>query len=235
MQFTPPADRPWSDEDIERLETFLFAEDNGLDGPLSASAIDGFFCALISGPNMIMPTLALKWVWDPDEGVQAPVFESEDQMQAMVGLLMQQWNAVASALMIPGEYAPLLLERTLSDGQVVTIMDDWCHGYVLGMARDMPAWTPLLTAQPEWFATMLSYGTEEGWAYLEQHPLSDEAHEAAADALAGRAQAIHAHFLAQRMPSASAAPRRREGPKVGRNDPCPCGSGRKYKQCHGAQ
>ncbi|MCH9799713.1 MAG: preprotein translocase subunit SecA [Betaproteobacteria bacterium] len=26
----------------------------------------------------------------------------------------------------------------------------------------------------------------------------------------------------------------REGVKVGRNDPCPCGSGKKYKQCHGA-
>jgi preprotein translocase subunit SecA len=25
----------------------------------------------------------------------------------------------------------------------------------------------------------------------------------------------------------------REQPKVGRNDPCPCGSGKKYKQCHG--
>ncbi|WP_197030781.1 SEC-C metal-binding domain-containing protein, partial [Halomonas sp. BC04] len=28
-------------------------------------------------------------------------------------------------------------------------------------------------------------------------------------------------------------PVRREGPKVGRNDPCPCGSGKKYKQCCG--
>jgi len=26
---------------------------------------------------------------------------------------------------------------------------------------------------------------------------------------------------------------RRNQPKVGRNDPCPCGSGKKYKQCHG--
>ncbi len=26
----------------------------------------------------------------------------------------------------------------------------------------------------------------------------------------------------------------RDAPKVGRNDPCPCGSGKKYKQCHGA-
>jgi len=30
-------------------------------------------------------------------------------------------------------------------------------------------------------------------------------------------------------------PIRREGPKVGRNDPCPCGSGKKYKKCHGAE
>ncbi len=29
-------------------------------------------------------------------------------------------------------------------------------------------------------------------------------------------------------------PVRNEGPKAGRNDPCPCGSGKKYKKCHGA-
>lgn len=27
---------------------------------------------------------------------------------------------------------------------------------------------------------------------------------------------------------------RREGPKIGRNDPCPCGSGKKFKKCHGS-
>ena len=31
-----------------------------------------------------------------------------------------------------------------------------------------------------------------------------------------------------------AKPVRRNEPKVGRNDPCPCGSGKKYKKCHGA-
>ncbi len=34
--------------------------------------------------------------------------------------------------------------------------------------------------------------------------------------------------------NAPAAPIRNEGPKVGRNDPCPCGSGKKYKKCCGA-
>jgi preprotein translocase subunit SecA len=33
---------------------------------------------------------------------------------------------------------------------------------------------------------------------------------------------------------AAVKPVRRDEPKVGRNDPCPCGSGKKYKKCHGA-
>jgi preprotein translocase subunit SecA len=37
----------------------------------------------------------------------------------------------------------------------------------------------------------------------------------------------------------SAGPVRQEpvkvGPKIGRNDPCPCGSGKKYKNCHGKE
>jgi preprotein translocase subunit SecA len=35
--------------------------------------------------------------------------------------------------------------------------------------------------------------------------------------------------------SASQPNQRRTGEKVGRNDPCPCGSGKKYKKCHGAE
>lgn len=32
----------------------------------------------------------------------------------------------------------------------------------------------------------------------------------------------------------SLTPFRRDMPKIGRNDPCPCGSGKKFKKCHGA-
>ncbi|MEJ2582964.1 MAG: SEC-C metal-binding domain-containing protein, partial [Acidobacteriota bacterium] len=35
-------------------------------------------------------------------------------------------------------------------------------------------------------------------------------------------------------PDAKPTTVRRNQPKVGRNDPCPCGSGKKYKKCHGA-
>ncbi|TDR48718.1 protein translocase subunit secA [Tahibacter aquaticus] len=40
-------------------------------------------------------------------------------------------------------------------------------------------------------------------------------------------------LAATQAATAPAAAQFAEGPKVGRNDPCPCGSGKKYKQCHG--
>jgi len=43
--------------------------------------------------------------------------------------------------------------------------------------------------------------------------------------------AVYSYWLDKRI---SHAPIRRDGPKVGRNDPCPCGSGKKYKSCHGS-
>ncbi|MBF5042730.1 preprotein translocase subunit SecA [Aggregicoccus sp. 17bor-14] len=57
-----------------------------------------------------------------------------------------------------------------------------------------------------------------------------QAHEGRADA-EGRPQPEP-----QQQARAAAAPQpaaQREGPRVGRNDPCPCGSGKKYKKCHG--
>jgi preprotein translocase subunit SecA len=36
-----------------------------------------------------------------------------------------------------------------------------------------------------------------------------------------------------RIAAASAASAAGAGPSIGRNDPCPCGSGKKYKHCHG--
>ncbi len=39
--------------------------------------------------------------------------------------------------------------------------------------------------------------------------------------------------VATEVPQTSPAPVFRDAEKVGRNDACPCGSGKKYKQCHG--
>ena len=47
-----------------------------------------------------------------------------------------------------------------------------------------------------------------------------------------RSEAQAAAAAANREPARNHEPVK-VGPKVGRNDPCPCGSGLKYKNCHG--
>ena len=53
---------------------------------------------------------------------------------------------------------------------------------------------------------------------------------------AGQQQALPGGALPAAAPAAAPAPEPfvREGRKIGRNEPCPCGSGKKYKQCHGS-
>jgi len=60
----------------------------------------------------------------------------------------------------------------------------------------------------------------------------DEAEEGSAQAPAAAARGRAAQRPGDGE-AAKAEPVRRERPKVGRNDPCPCGSGKKYKKCHG--
>jgi uncharacterized protein len=229
----------WSLDDIDLIEDFLFAEDSGLDQPMDVSMIDGFFCALVSGPNLISPAQALAWVFDFEHGEQQPALKDAAQVQQIMSLLMKQWNATAAELMSAAcAYEPLLGCREVDDGRQVFILDEWCMGYLLGMSLDQAAWLPLQIEQPAWFQTILSYGTEEGWQIMERHPPSDAEHDEAAAGLALHAMLIHRYWLERRgtSPSPLTKPQtvRRSEPKLGRNDPCHCGSGRKYKLCHGA-
>lgn len=67
----------------------------------------------------------------------------------------------------------------------------------------------------------------------------EQVEQAEAEAAQPHVQNVQYHHsdydeaLAQSEPEGGAQPMRNAMPKVGRNDPCPCGSGKKYKQCHG--
>jgi len=50
-------------------------------------------------------------------------------------------------------------------------------------------------------------------------------------AIAPNAREIHAFWLARRAQDSPTATVRRSEPKLGRNDPCFCGSGKKFKKC----
>jgi preprotein translocase subunit SecA len=70
------------------------------------------------------------------------------------------------------------------------------------------------------------------------HADFDEANARAAAAAAASGQTLDDEALALQQTPGSDEPKgqqpmKRFGDKIGRNDPCPCGSGKKYKQCHG--
>jgi preprotein translocase subunit SecA len=54
-----------------------------------------------------------------------------------------------------------------------------------------------------------------------------------ADAVTMEFQHEEAEHIGGEVPEKPAGPVFRDADKIGRNDPCPCGSGKKYKQCHG--
>jgi len=69
-----------------------------------------------------------------------------------------------------------------------------------------------------------------------KEPVSTELREKLIVGAAVAVRMIYEYFAPHRRMAATAhdqiAPRRRQS-KVGRNDPCPCGSGKKYKRCCG--
>jgi preprotein translocase subunit SecA len=58
-------------------------------------------------------------------------------------------------------------------------------------------------------------------------------HASLAAAVSDEPADVEALTLPEQDADAKAQPFKRFGDKIGRNDPCPCGSGKKYKQCHG--
>ena len=60
---------------------------------------------------------------------------------------------------------------------------------------------------------------------------TETAHDHAHDDACGCGHDHHHHGHHHHHNHGPIAPFVRSGPKVGRNDPCPCGSGKKYKKC----
>jgi uncharacterized protein len=232
---------PLTEAEIAQLEDFLMS-DSVPEEAMDISMMDGFITALASGPSLMMPSLMLRWIWDAEHGQDAPMFASAEEAESTITLILRHWNDINDTLNhAPDEYQPLILERK-ADGRTIPILDSWCSGYYKGTVADRAGWKPLLDAHPEWFTAITLYGTKDGWDELERRQDSLEQHQSFADSLADSVRNIHRYWLDQRrlqiargeMPTVIAQSQPiRKAAKVGRNVPCPCGSGKKYKRCHG--
>ena len=224
---------PLNDEEIEQLDRFLLdridddADTEGKDeGVLDISELDGLFTALVSGPVVVPPSRWLPAVWGDFE----PLWETLEDFEHVMSLMMRHMNGIAATLIEqPEDFEPIFLERK-SKGKTYTIVDEWCEGYMRGVALAAELWNAGGLQMTVLLTPIRAFTSETDWR---AHDMATDAEiDNIRDAIMPNVREIHAWWLARREDHAPAPePVRHAAPRVGRNDPCPCGSGRKYKKC----
>jgi uncharacterized protein len=211
------------DLDLEKLDEFLMS-DRAPEDCMQLSDLDGFLTAVVIGPELIMPSEWLPVIWGEDE----PLFENLEEAQDIIGVIMGRYNQILQQ--IGGEadaYEPLFWEAP--DGSLLAA--DWAEGFMDGVALRRQSWRQLLESDDgrTLLAPIVAFlHDEHGNSLLDAEPDDlAELRRAATDLIVPSVQGIDAYWKTRRQKS-------RNAPRIGRNEPCPCGSGRKYKRCCGA-
>lgn len=217
---------PLSDEELEELGDFLMSDATGEES-MDISMLDGFLTALAVGPNTLPPSQWMPLVWGGDI-----LWKSKQQAERMMSLVFRHANDILFYLREdPDTFEPLLYEREHA-GKQIPIIDEWCAGFVKGMVLDEASWRSLIEAEEgeDMLYPIMLFGTESGWEEQRDMPDLAERSEEFAEMLGDCVMAIQAWWLPTRKERSTV---RRDESRVGRNELCPCGSGKKFKKCCG--
>ena len=221
--------------------------------PLDAVMLDGYLCGVLVQPRLIEAAEWLPPIFDVD-GAAFPASADAGWKARCEELIVRRHDALRRALAEDGGFDPLLPEpaqeaegaegaegeevpeelRALSP--VSRTLLPWVAGFEHAAAT-FPELAELDDADVQSALARLFRhlpATEDEARELvalmdREHPLADL--DEAIDDLVNAVADLEAltHDRRWRVETV-----KREAPKVGRNDPCPCGSGRKFKHCHGA-
>ncbi len=204
--------KPLSDDDFDALGDLLDER-----SPFDTQGVLGVIHAVALAPSLMPPS-----AWLPEVLPNGP---GEDA-QVLIGLLLRLYNEVLDALNEG--------EAILPDENDVAACESFAAGYAAAAARD-----------PEWI------GDDDRWTFaapfahlagrldLVPAPMLAKL-EAMNDPklltrqnLGAIVKSTHESFRKLRQAALPKAPTvaRASAARVGRNEPCPCGSGKKYKRC----
>lgn len=217
----PAAGTRLSAAEIEWLDDFVGSE-NFLLEAMSVPRLDGFMTALVIGPDPVPPAEYLPEIWGMS--LDGSPFEDAEQEEFVTALLERHWNTIAIRVEHGSPVRPPLLDDALSDDA-----SEWANGFMLGMAIRERGWQKLIR-DPQGAALVgpiacLAASAED----TDEAELSPEAVAEIVAQLPELVAGIAAFWRARK-----AAPAPRQANTTGRNDACPCGSGKKFKQCCGA-
>lgn len=194
--------------------------------PMLLSQLDGFVAGLVVSPEPIPPEEWLPLAWDVETGEATPDFGAAGPSAGFISLVMEHYNATAVDLSA-GDWAPLFDVDERNDE---TLWEIWIEGFELAASLRRESWGRVLD------------GSEDGAlafsGLIQLFEISNHESDLTKDQIAALTKdapdliAFWLGVLQAATPRPFVAPLTK-GPKVGRNDPCLCGSGRKYKMCCG--
>lgn len=194
---------------------------------MNAVELEGYLTGLVVAPDLILPSLWISGLWGEEE----PVFDSTEQMQRALDSVMGYYNAVIRQIDSKGaRWKPMFFAP---DGRVdLEQCSHWVRGFWKAMMLCPEAWLDLADDERtqilvEPFTMFINPDDVD-----DQRPPEniDESRRENAEYMPGVLPALRK--LAQIRASEEIDPIP-PSHKVGRNEPCPCGSGKKYKHCCG--
>ncbi len=203
---------------------------------MSALELDGYLTGVIVTPSLIPPSRWMAGLWDND----APVFDDGTQGQSVLGAVGALYNAISVRIEqnlrrleaeTACDYQPAFqpAEGKPSRDAVIT----WVRGFWRAMSLAPTDWIALIEDQRTQDIVVPFIGFMDAARDAAFEPASDideRLDQAAAEI--PRAILLLSKIAEIRASRPSHQPQMRSS-KAGRNDPCPCGSGKKFKRCCG--
>lgn len=228
----PP--EPLNDAEFENLGDLL--KRFGGKQAMNIEQLDGFLAALICCPSAIPASDYLPVIWG-DAMVNEGGFSAQPVMQEFLSLVERHRSAISHILQSGDVFTPVLLLNP--DG--VFTANDWANGFMRGMNLRKDEWLTLVDDDNHGgsLVPILALAHEndpdpEMRPYNE--PIRPERRERLIIGLAAGVMNIYRYFRRSKTTTdfvLGDTTYRAITPKIGRNDPCPCGSGKKFKHCCG--
>ena len=239
-------DKPLAPGELRELDRFLAHA--GSAALPNASALDGFFAALICSPDLVTPNEYLPLILEGDGEGSRPGYDDSESAMRFCCLAMRHYNTLvdritefdedelAGANGGGGIYYP----RTMKGAGGELIAEHWAKGFISGTRFRRKQWRRLFDVKggdsrivP---ILLLAYENDPDPAKRRCDPMSNEARQALI-ALAGHAVACLYSDVSSRREEYRFAGIGTTPYNIQRGldyDSCPCGSGEDYGDCCGS-
>ena len=138
---------PLGESEFGELDELLLSDDVP-EACMDVVTLEGFLTAIAIGPVTVTPEHWLPRVFGSEAEDPMPELPSVKVFKHVVNLIMRLYNSVIMIFEIaPEEFNPTFYTHEV-EGKSYTIVDEWCSGFLQGIALADDAWQPLLDEKP---------------------------------------------------------------------------------------